>query len=82
MARRFISIPESVEESMFMPLRRTDQVFQLDPRGARTNRSLFVSHDPEYVCANGYRLVTFDMAVWIRRSWFTRSSSFIAIILN
>src|ERR1039458_2509073 len=56
MARRFIGIPEWVEESMFTPLRRTDRVFQLDPRGARTNRSLFVSHDPEYVCAHGYRL--------------------------
>jgi hypothetical protein len=56
MARRFISIPEWVEESMFIPLRRTDRVFQLDPRGAPTNRSLFVSHDPDYVCARGYLL--------------------------
>jgi hypothetical protein len=56
MTRRFITLPEWVEESMFTPVRRGDPVFKLDPRGARTNRSLFVSHDPEYVCAQGYRL--------------------------
>jgi hypothetical protein len=36
-----------VEESMFTPLQKGDSVFKLDARGARTNRSLFVSGDPE-----------------------------------
>ena len=56
MARRFKTIPQWVEQSMFTPMLTTDRVFKLDPQGAPTNRSLFVSQDPEYVCAHGYRL--------------------------